>query len=180
MIAVQQLIFQMPELIGEIHMNTVRIFETQRLLPERIQLLMAIVADLHNLRRLVHAFSVLKDRHQQLPQGIAVRGKMSLLPGLDGIKQQKGIGGIIAFLYEADQVSDDLAGILIINALNGLVARVGDLLGILRKLDLGNEFAGLFVLDGSQLVDTAKGRAILGSNQVGAHTPGIDGGTLQL
>ena len=58
------------------------------------------------------------------------------------------------------------------------VARVGDLLGVLGEFDLRDEFTGLFIQDGSQLVDTAEGRAILGGDQVSANAPGVDGCTL--
>ncbi len=76
---------------------------------------------------------------------------------------------------QADQISDDLTGIFAVDPLNRLVSGIRDFFGIFGELDLGDKIACFFVLNGRQLVDTAKGWAILGGDQIGAHTPGIDG-----
>ena len=92
---------------------------------------------------------------------------MSLFPGGNRVKKQQRVGTVKGFIGQTDQVCNDFSGIFIVNAPDGFVAGVCDLFCILRKLDLGNEFAGNFILDGSQFVDTAKGRAVFGSDQPG-------------
>ena len=58
-----------------------------------------------------------------------------------------------------------------------LVARIGNLFRVLGELDLWYKHT-VFILDGGQLIDAPKGRAVLRRNQVGSYTPDIDGGTL--
>ena len=53
---VVSLIFQMPELIGEIHMDAVRIFQTARLLPQGGKLFFAVFLDIHDLGGLIDPF----------------------------------------------------------------------------------------------------------------------------
>ena len=137
-----------------------------------------VFLDVHNLWRVVDTLAVLKHRNHQLADGVAVRGKMSLFPGFNRVEEQQGFAGIVLFVYQAAQVCDDLASFLIIDTADGLVARVGDLFGVLGEFDLRDEFTGLFIQDGSQLIDTAEGRAILAGDQVRANAPGVDGCTL--
>ena len=83
------------------------------------------------------ALTVNKERYHQLAQGILTGFELGLLPGLDGIEQGQRIVFREDFLIQADQVSDQLAGGFLINTVDLLVAGVGDLLGILGNLDLG-------------------------------------------
>ena len=64
-------------------------------------------------------------------------------------------------------------GILFVNPVNGLIARVCHFFRIFGKLDFGDEIP-VFVLDGRQLVNAAEGWAVLGGNQAGAYAPGSD------
>ena len=178
MIFIKQFIFHLPQRHGQIHVGPVRIFQTERFLPKCCELFFAVFLDVHNLWRVVDTLAVLKHRNHQLADGVAVRGQMGLFPGFNRVEEQQGFAGIVLFVYQADQVCDDLASFLIIDPTDGLVARVGDLLGVLGEFDLRDEFTGLFIQDGSQLVDTAEGRAILGGDQVSANAPGVDGCTL--
>ena len=159
-------------------MGPVWIFQTERFLPKCCELFFAVFLDVHNLRRVVDALAILKYRDHQLADGVAVWGQVSLFPGLNRVEEQQGFAGIVLFIHQTDQICDDLASFLIIDTADGLVARVGDLLGVLGEFDLRDEFTGLFIQDGSQLVYAAEGRAILGCDQVGADAPGVDGCTL--
>ena len=105
---------------------------------------------------------------------------MCLFPCLDRIEEQKGILLIELFIHETDQICDNLASLLVIDSLDGLVARIGNLFCIFRKLDLRDKFACVTVLDGSQLINAAEGRAVLGGDEVCADTPGRDGSALNL
>ena len=76
---------------------------------------------------------------------------MSLFPSLCGIKKQQGVSAVIVFLYQADQIGNDFAGVFLINPQDGFVARIGDFFCILGQLDFRDKFFGCFILDGSQL-----------------------------
>lgn len=178
MIAIQQLVLHLPQCIRQIHMHPVRIFQAQGFLPQRGFFLCTIIPQIHDLRGFIYAFPIEEYGNHQLPHGIAVGRQMGLFPGLDRVEEQQGIGGVIGFSYKADQVGDDLPGLFVVNSLDHLIAWIGDLLGVLRQLDLRDEFTGMLVLDGRQFVYAAEGRGILGGDQVRANTPGIDGSTL--
>ena len=105
-------------------MGPVRIFQTERFLPKCCELFFAVFLDVHNLWRVVDTLAVLKHRNHQLADGVAVRGQMGLFPGFNRVEEQQGFAGIVLFVYQADQVCDDLAGFLIIDTADSLVARV--------------------------------------------------------
>ena len=64
--------------------------------------------------------------------------------------------------------------------MDDLIAGVRDLLGVLGLLDLRDKFLLLVIPDRGQLVYAAEGRAVFGSDHVGAYSPGGDGGALIL
>ena len=105
---------------------------------------------------------------------------MGLFPGLNRVEEKKGLVGVVFLVNQTDQVSNDLAIFLVVDASDGLIARIGDLFCIFGKLDLRDEFSGSLVLDRSQFVNTAEGWAVFGGDQVGADTPGVDGCALKL
>ena len=70
--------------------------------------------------------------------------------------------------------------VLSVDTVGGLVARVCDLLLVLRELDLRDEGSSLLVHDRRELINTAEGRTVLGGDQVCADTPGVDGRALIL
>ena len=142
----------MPQLVGEIHMNLMRVYQTAGLIPQRLLFFLAVFADVHNLWRLVNAFAVFEDWNEKFAHGVGARREVCLFPCLDRIEEQKGILLIELFIHETDQICDNLASLLVIDSLDGLVARIGNLFCIFRKLDLRDKFACVTVLDGSQLI----------------------------
>ena len=145
MIFVKQFIFHLPQRHRQIYVGSVWVLQTEGLFPESCDLFFAILLDIHDLRRVVDALAILKYRDHQLADGVAVWGQVSLFPGLNRVEEQQGFAGIVLLIHQTDQVCDDLAGFLIINTADGLVAWVGDFLGVLGELDLRDEFAGLFI-----------------------------------
>lgn len=103
---------------------------------------------------------------------------MCLFPGFHRIKEKKGIILIINLIHETNQISNDFSAFFVVDPADRLVARVRDLLRIFGKLYLWNEFSCFFIHDSGELVYAAEGWTVLGGNQVGSHTPGIDGGSL--
>ena len=54
-VLIQQFISQLPQRHGQIDVGAVRVFQAERLLPERSQLLFTVFLDVHNLGRLIDA-----------------------------------------------------------------------------------------------------------------------------
>ena len=176
---IQELEFVVIELLGQVYIDLVGIYETAGFLPEGILLLQAVVADLHGLFGFIDTFSVFEERDHELAQGVLAGLHAGPFPGLDGIEElQRLILGENLFL-EADQVSLDLVGRLLVDAVDLFVAGVRDLLRVLGEFDLGDKIA-VVILDSRQLVDAAEGRIVLGRDQVRAHAPGGDGRALAL
>ena len=153
--------------------------ETLGLIPKGVFLLAAEGGDLFHGRGGILALSVDEDRLQDLFHCICASGKLRLLPCCIGIEQKQVLGGIVLFVHKTDQIGADLAGLLVVDPVDRLVAGIGDLFSVLGNLDLRHEITVL-VLDCCELVHAAEGRAVLGSDQVGPHAPGRDGGTLDL
>ena len=143
-------------------MNLMRVYQTAGLIPQRRLFFLAVFADVHNLWRLVNTFAVFEDWNEKFAHGVGARREVCLFPCLDRIEEQKGILLIELFIHETDQICDNLASLLVIDSLDGLVARIGNLFCIFRKLDLRDKFACVTVLDGGQLINAAEGRAGLG------------------
>ena len=149
MIFIKQFIFHLPQRHGQIHVGPVRIFQTERFLPKCCELFFAVFLDVHNLWRLVNAFAVFEDWNEKFAHGVGARREVCLFPCLDRIEEQKGILLIELFIHETDQICDNLASLLVIDSLDGLVARIGNLFCIFRKLDLRDKFACMTVHDAS-------------------------------
>ena len=165
------------ELLGKIDIHLMRVVETSGFLPERILLLQAVVADFHRRTGLIDALSVQEERRQHLAESEFAGLKRCFLPGLHRVKEKQRLLFAEVLIGKADEIRLDLMTVLFVNAVNLLVAGIGDLLGILGQLDLGLEGAVL-VLYGCKLVDAAEARIVLGGNQVRADSEGIDAGTL--
>ena len=145
------------------------------LIPERIQLSLAAVSDLHGRRMVrIDACPVLEHRHQNLTESECSRLDSRLLPCLDRIKDHKVLVLAERLLLKANEIRPDLSGFLVVNPVDLLVARVRDLLRVLGELDLRREFLIALVLDCSELVDTAEGRMTLRGDERRADAPGID------
>ena len=121
----------MPQFVGKIHMNLMRVDQTFGFIPQGIQLLLAVLPDLHDLRGVVDALTILEDRNQNFTHGIASGRQMSLLPGLNRVKEKQRIILVKDLIYQANQICDDLAAFLVIDSADGLIARIGYLLGVL-------------------------------------------------
>lgn len=142
-----------------------RIGESSRLLPEGILLGEAARADIHDRLGLVQALTSLKDRDQHLTECELAGMELGLLPGLRGIEQCDRLILGVDLILKADQIRLDLAGLLLIDAVDLLVAGVRDLLRVLGELDLGLEGA-IVSPDCGELVDAAERRAVLGRDEV--------------
>ena len=79
-----------------------------------------------------------------------------------------------SFVSETDQIRPDFSGFFVVDAEDGLVARIGDFLRVLREFNLGNEFLVFRILNGSQFIDSAECWAVFGSDQVCADAPGVN------
>ena len=90
---------------------------------------------------------------------------------MDRIKNHEVLVSVKGLVSEGDEVSLDFAVLLVVETEHGLVAGVGNLLGVLGELNLRDELTCLFILYGSKLVDTAECRAVLGCDEVGSDTP---------
>ena len=103
---------------------------------------------------------------------------MCLLPGFDGIEEEKGFVLVINLVCQTDEISDNLVICSIVNSVNRLISRICHFFRIFGQLNLRNEFACFPIQDSGQLVHSAEGRAVLGGDQVGSHAPGVDGSSL--
>ena len=88
MIGIQQLVFHVPQLIGEVHMHGVGVDQTLGLVPQGVQFFFAISLDVHDLGGAVYAFPFQENRNHQFPQSVGPGGQFCFLPGLDGVEQE--------------------------------------------------------------------------------------------
>ena len=161
--------------VGQIHVYLMGIVEPLCLIPDGILFLRTVIPDLHDRGRRIYAFALLEYRNQKFPQGIGAAPNLcffSRFPG--GSKIIISLLLVKGFVRQTDQIRPDFSRGLVVNPVDGFIARVRDLFRIFGKLDLGDEFS-LFILDGRQLVHAAEGRAVPGGDQVGSHAPGGDG-----
>ena len=96
-------------------------------IPQSVLLLPAVLGDLFHRRRLVDAFAVAENGNKDLPHGVGASRQLCLLPGLDWIEEKKVFVCVVGFSHKADQVSLDLACCFIIDPIDCLVSRIGDL-----------------------------------------------------
>ncbi len=127
---------------------------------------------------MVDTLAVLEYLHRKLTHGVGAGSEVCLFPCRYRVEEQQRLVLIELLADETDQICDDLAGFLVVDTVDGLVARVCDLLRVLGELDLRDEFLPPSFVHGSQLINTAEGRAVLGGDQVCADTPGVDGSAL--
>ena len=139
----QQLRFNLIKLIRKVHINLMRVHETLRLIPEGVLLLRADITDFHNGRRRVYTLAALEYRNKKFSQGIGVGVDLCLFPGLQRIEDDHILLIIEGLVSQADEIGADLAGLAVVDPVDGLVARVRDLLGVLGKLDLRDKFSCL-------------------------------------
>ena len=153
--------------------------ETFCLIPEGVFLLATVCGNFFDTRRIVDACSVDENRNHHFTNRIGAAFELCLFPGLDRVEKEKILGSIDGLIGKTDQVSFDLAVFFLINTENRFISRVGNFLGIFRKLDLRYKFTVL-ILNGGKLVYATEGRSVFGGDQIGSDTPRIDGRTLNL
>ena len=161
-------------------MDLMRVYETFCLIPQGVELFLAVLLDIHDLRGVVDALAVLEYMDRKLTHRVGSRCEKSLLPCCHRIEEQQRLILVEGLAYEADDVRDDLVAVLSVDTVGGLVARVCDLLLVLGELDLRDEFSCLLIHNCGKLIHTAEGRAVLGCDQVRADAPGVDGRALVL
>ena len=120
-----------------------------------------------------------KDRFQQFFHCVGAAFQTCFLPCSIGIKQEKILRGIVFFICKTDQIRTHLPGFFVINPVDGFIARICDLLGILGNFDLWNKLS-VFVLDRGQLIYSSEGRTVFGSDQIRPYSPGSNGCALNL
>ena len=145
------------------------IFEALDLVPKGFLLGLAVGLDVLQLRQLVDQLAVLEDGFQQLPDGVVLQ-RLDL-PGGVGIEDVVGLGKVDLLIPQAQLIGQGLAAVLVVVAVDALEAGVGNLLGVLADLDLGDDLAGI-VLHSRQLINAAEHRLALGGNQPLAHAKG--------
>ena len=86
----------------------------------------------------------------------------------DSVKQGCSAQCRCFIISSENQVCLDLTGGFAVDTVNGLVARVGDFLCVLGKLDLWCEGGASCVLDCGKFVYTAESRVVTAGDQVGS------------
>ena len=82
---------QVQSFFGQVDKVGLRILEALDLIPERVHLAHAVVADLGDRGRLIDAFTVLEDLLAQRTDGVV--GNDALLPGVDRVEENIGRAG---------------------------------------------------------------------------------------
>ena len=119
----------------------------------------------------VDALALVKELHLQGLDHIV--GHDLLLPGVDGVEEHVGLLLVDDLVAQRQHVAERLAGQLVIEAVDLLEMRGGDLFNVLRHLDLGDDLA-VFVLDRDQLVHAAEDRLGLGGDEALTDAEGVD------
>ena len=107
-------------------------FETFCLIPQGIQFLFTVLLDVHDLRGVVNTLAVLKYLDRKLTHRISSGSEECLFPCRYRVKEQQWLVLIECLADETDDISDDLVAVLSVDTVGGLVARVCDLLLVLR------------------------------------------------
>ena len=176
---VQKFCLHLIQPVGQIHIDFMWIHKPFRLIPQGILLFDTVFPDVHNRRRLIDTSSLIEDLHHQFFHGISTALQVCLLPGLQRVKYNQVIRSIKPVIRQTDQICLQLPIGFFVNPVYGFVSRVCNLFRIFRKLDLWNKLT-VSLLYCRQLIDAAKGRAVLGGDKIRSHTPGIDRCTLIL
>lgn len=176
----QKSLLHVIEGLGEIYINLLRINETSGFIPQCILLLFAIVTELHNRWRLVNALTTFDHRNKELAELVGSSKNLGLFPGVNRIEDHHSFFRIEFLICKADQIGLDLAGLLAVDTVYSLVARVGNLFCVFGKLDLRLEGIAVSVLYSGKFIYAAECRIVIGCDQLGSDAPGIDLGILCL
>ena len=130
--------------------------QTAGFFPESFQFFLAVIADVHDLRRMVNTVTVVEDMNHQLTQFISTGQQLRLFPGFIGVKEDKGVVFIVGFVDKADQVGLDLSGFFAVNTINSFISGICYLFCIFGKLDFGYKSITVSVFYCSELVTPPK------------------------
>ena len=154
--------FQVEELLGEVHINLLGIHQTAGFIPESILLFQTVFSQFHNLRRGVDAFSLADNRDQKFAEFIGfLLGLLSFFQVSTGSKMIMVSFGSKCSSARQIRSALILPVLLLVNTVDGLVAGVGDLFGVLRKFDLWRKGGASCIFDSSQLLDAAESGVVL-------------------
>ena len=148
LMAVQQALLDVPQLLGQVHIVVVGVLKPLHLVPEGVHLPLAVGPAGLEVGHLIHQPAPLEDGHHQLLHldvGIHLP-----LPGGVRVEELQGLGEVELLVVEADQVGLRLAGVLGENAVYLLKVWGGDFGGVFADFDFGDDPA-LIVLNGGQL-----------------------------
>ena len=169
----QQPLLEIVQLLREIHLVDLRLFDPPVLVPEGLALARGERHDLSERRALIDDLSVLADKLEQRLD--AVIGERRALPSLERVEDRQRFGYVELLVVQADQVGLGHSG-AVVDAQNLLEAGIGDLDRVLGDLDDRLEPAA--ALDRRQLVHAAQTGHRLTGDQLGANAPAVDPGAL--
>ena len=120
----EQSVLDAPELGRVIDVVGLGILEAANLLPEGLDLVVAILANLFDRRAFINALALVKELHLQ---GLDhVIGDDLLLPGVDGMEQHVGLLLVDDLIAQREHIAQRLAGQLIKEAVSLLKVRGGN------------------------------------------------------
>ena len=154
----QQSFFHVIKRLGKIYIYFLRIYKTSGLIPQCVLLLFAIVAEFHDRWRLVNALTIFNYRNKELTEFVGSAKNLGLFPGVNRVEDHHSFFRIEFLICKADQIGLDLAGLLAVDTVYSLVARVGNLFCVFGKLDLRLEGIAVSVLYSGKFVYAAECR----------------------
>ena len=147
-----------------------RILKSLDRIPERVDLLCAVILDIVDGRGFVDRLTVIEDLNKELSCLVIL--KCLGLPCLNGIEDLIGLTGRDLFACNEQDISHSLAGCLVVESYDLLIAGSRDLAGILGDLHLGDNITVL-ILDCSDLINASEYGFCLGRDKPLTYTEGI-------
>ena len=164
------LLLQFIQFLGQIDVVALGVLEPESLFPQGFHLLPAVLLDGFDVRGIVDFFAVVEEADLQVAGREVLQ--FLLLPHGLRIEEDVPVAGRRRFVADRQQVGDGLSVFVVVEPVDFLIARVGDLFDVFGDLDFRDEFAVLF--DGHQLVDAAEYRLGLGCDETLADAEGVD------
>ena len=159
-----------PELLREVNVVTVRVFKAPHLFPQGGDLPGAIVTDIMHGGRRIDTFSAPENRHLQFAQRVVGHGLA--FPGFFGVEKFEREAFVQYLVVYGDEVGGGHA-VFVENAVDFLKMRIGDLSGIFADLDLRDDLP-VGVLLGGQFVYASEDRVALGGDEAFPDAERID------
>ena len=158
----QQGLFHVIKWLGKIYIYFLRIYKTSGLIPQCVLLLFAIVAEFHDRWRFVNALTTFNYRNKKLTEFVGSAQNFGLFPGVNRVEDNHGFFRIKFLICQADQVCFDLSGLLAVDTVYRLVARVGNFLCVFGKFDLRLEGITVSVFYSGKFLNAAECRVVIG------------------